>query len=176
MEKFLKNGDKYIIRTAIIEDAEKMIEYIDLIAGESNNLTFGVGEMNLTLEDEIKFIESSIKNDNQYLIVAEYKGRIIGNLNFSSGTKPRISHTGEFGLSVAKEFWGNGIGEELIKNLIQWAKEDGKITKINLQVKEENEKAKKLYEKMGFEVEGLIKRTFLIDGKYYNSYFMGKIF
>ena len=175
MVKYLKNGEKYIIREATLEDAENMMNYLDLIAGESENLTFGIGEINITLEDEKEFIDAALKADNQYFIIAEYKGKIIGNLNFASGIRPRISHAGEFGVSVAKEFWGNGIGTELITNLIDWAKENKKISKINLQVKEENKNAMKLYEKLGFEVEGLIKRTFFIDGKYYNSYFMGKI-
>ena len=131
--------------------------------------------MNITLKSEIKFIEKSLKSNNQYFVLAEYNGEIIGNLSFSSGIKPRIRHQGEFGVSILKKYWKNGVAYALISGLIKWAKEGKIITKINLQVKSDNEIAIKLYERMGFEKEGLIKREFLIDCKYYDLYHMGLI-
>lgn len=171
----LKNGQKYIIRKAKTTDAGKLVEYLALISYESDNLTFGPGELSVTIEEETRFIEKAINSTNQYFVVAEYEGQIIGNLNFTAGTKPRVSHIGEFGVSVRKEFWGNKIAYELINGLIEWARNGGKITKINLQVREDNDKAIQLYKKFGFEIEGLIKRSFLINGTYYNAYHMGKI-
>lgn len=171
----LKNMETYVIRTVRVDDASALIEYLDSIAADSDNLTFGPGELTITVENEAKFIQSTIDSPNQYFIVAEHKGTIIGNLNFSAGTKPRIKHQGEFGVSVRKEFWGNGVGFELINSLLNWVKETGTITKINLQVREDNESAIQLYKKLGFEFEGLIHRSFYIKGTYYNSYHMGLI-
>ena len=171
----LKDGRKYIIRDAVPEDASNLIEYLASVAVESDNLTFGPGELTMTVDAETKFIENAVKSSNQYFAVAELKGLIIGSLGFTAGTKPRVAHIGEFGVSVLKEYWGNGIAHNLISSLIQWAKDGGKITKINLQVREDNKKAINLYKKFGFEIEGLIRRSFFIDGEYYNSYQMGKI-
>lgn len=171
----LKDGREYVIRNAIPEDASNLIKYLNSIAAESDNLTFGPGELTITVGIETKIIENAISSNNQYFVVAELDGLIIGNLNFSAGIKPRIAHIGEFGVSVLKEYWGNKIARELINGLIKWAKDGGKVTKINLQVREDNEKAINLYKKLGFEIEGLIKRSFFIKGKYYNCYHMGKI-
>ncbi|MDM8533632.1 GNAT family N-acetyltransferase [Clostridiaceae bacterium HSG29] len=171
----LKNLEEYKIRKVEVRDAGKMIMYLNKISTESDNLTFGEGEMSITLKAEIKFIEKSLKSNNQYFVLAEYNGEIIGNLSFSSGIKPRNRHQGEFGVSVLKKYWGNGVGYVLISGLIKWAREDKIITKINLQVKSDNNKGIELYERMGFEKEGLIKRGFLIDGKYYDLYHMGLI-
>lgn len=171
----LKDGSEYIIRDVRTEDASNLINYLNSIAGESDNLMFGPGELTITVEDEAKFIGNAIKSENQYFVIAEIDGKIIGSLNFAAGTRPRLAHIGEFGVSVLKEYWGNEIAYELIKNLIQWAKDGGTITKIDLQVREDNERALCLYKKLGFEIEGLLRRSFLINGQYYNSYYMGKI-
>ncbi|SHJ70993.1 hypothetical protein [Tepidibacter formicigenes] len=40
--------------------------------------------------------------NNTLFIVAEIDGKIIGNLNFSGGSKKRIAHTGEFGVNEKK--------------------------------------------------------------------------
>lgn len=171
----LKNGKDYVIRKAKTEDAEKLVEYLDTIPTESDNLTFGPNELSFDVEERRNFIKTSENCENRYFVIAEYEGRIIGNLNFSAETKPRTAHKGEFGVSVLKKFWGNGIAYELIAGLINWAKEGGKIKKINLLVREDNEGAVKLYKKLGFEVEGLIRRSFFIDGEYYSAYYMGLI-
>lgn len=105
------------------------------------------------MDDETKFIENAVKSNNQYFAVAELEGLIIASLNFTAGIRSRLIHIGKFGVNVLKEYWGNGIAQELINGLIQWAKDGGKITKIDLQVREHNEKAIYLYKKLGFEIE-----------------------
>ena len=47
-------------------------------------------------------------------------------------------------------------------------------TKVNLDVRIDNEKAIHLYEKFGFEKEGTIKKCLFIDGVYYDNYIMGR--
>lgn len=169
----LRNGSKYIIREATQADAAQMLDYIAQIAGESDNLTFGPGEFKMSLEDEGKYIEQSRKGHNQLFIVAIVDDKIIGNLNFCGGHRPRIAHDGEFGVSVLKSHWCNGIAKELIAYLIHWAKMGDTVKKINLKVRDDNVNAIQLYKKLGFEVEGHISRQFYIEGKYYSVYHMG---
>lgn len=86
----------------------------------------------------------------------------------------RTSHKVEFGVSVLKEYWGYGIGQNLLKESIHWA-DSNEIKKITLNVLETNDKAIMLYKKYGFEVEGILKKDkFLSDGKYYNTLLMGR--
>ena len=154
--------------------AEK-IKYLDSIAFETDYLSFGPGELSLTSEDEVKIIKNAVKSNNQYFVIAEYEERVIGVLTFSGWIKSRSAHTGELGISVLKEFWGNQIASQMINDFIIWAKNNDKITKIDLRVREDNKKAINLYKKIGFEVEGLIKRAVLINHQYYNLHLMGKL-
>ncbi|GIN65752.1 hypothetical protein J41TS2_11730 [Bacillus sonorensis] len=86
----------------------------------------------------------------------------------------RFSHRTEFGVCVLKDFWGYGIGTNLLKESIFWADSSG-IKKMTLLVLETNEKAINLYQKHGFEIEGILKKDkILSDGKFYNTIVMGR--
>ncbi|PJI06912.1 MULTISPECIES: GNAT family N-acetyltransferase [Clostridium] len=166
-------NDKVVIRKGNKEDASKMVEYLKEIGGESDFLTFGKNELNVNVSDEENFIDNSNKNENSLFLVAEVNGKIVGNLNFSAGKNSKVRHVGEFGVSVLKAYWGNKIGNELIEYLIKWSKHTGIIKKINLMVREDNVRAIKLYKKIGFVEEGILKREFLSEGKFYSGISMG---
>lgn len=169
----LRNGKVVILREGNGEDARRVIEYIQRVAWESDNLSFGEGEFNTTIEEEARFIESCKKLDNSLFLIAEHRGKIIGCLTFSGGNRPRIEHYGEFGVSTLKQYWGQGLGNILIKYLIDWARENGIIRKINLKVKSDNIRAISIYEKLGFIMEGTISRFFYHKGRFYDVYVMG---
>lgn len=85
-----------------------------------------------------------------------------------------MPHKVEFGVGVLKDYWGCGIGKNLLKESITWADSNG-IKKITLNVLETNEKAIKLYEKSGFMIEGILKNDkILSDGNYYHTIVMGR--
>ncbi len=169
----MKNGEELMVRNANKEDAKKLIEYIKKVSTESDFLTFGEGEFDITLEKEEEFIEDCLKSNNKLCIIGEVNGKIVGNLSFRSGVRPRIKHTGELGISVLKEYWGVGIGKILMQYLIDWAKNSGIIRKINLRVREDNHKGIKLYKKLGFKEEGRISRDICVNGIYYTCITMG---
>ncbi|MBO8129767.1 MAG: GNAT family N-acetyltransferase [Peptococcaceae bacterium] len=168
-----KNGQTLLIREAVKKDAPGIIQYLYEIASESDFLTFGEGEISISVSEEEAFIEASAQTDNRLFIVAEINGKIVACLNFTGDTKPRKRHTGEFGVSVLRAYWDLGIGTQLVKYLISWAQASNVIRKINLRVREDNHRAIKLYSKLGFIKEGIITREFLVDGKFYDAVFMG---
>lgn len=167
------NNEKIMIRKVNKSDAKALIEYLNVIGGESDFLTFGIGQFGISVEQEEDFIEGVLQNKNALFIIAEVNGKVVGNLNFSGGQRQRTAHVGEFGVSILKEYWGNGIGEELIKYLISWSKSSGIIRKINLRVRTDNIRGINLYKKFGFLEEGIVKRDFLINDEFYDSLLMG---
>ena len=169
----LPEGNKINIRKARKADAIAILEYIDTICTESDNLTFGKGEFDINIEQEENIIDNASRKNNALYLVAVLENKIIGNLTFSAGKRPRIAHTGELGISVLQEYWGQGIGTEFIKCLIEWCKKSGIIRKINLRVRNDNYKAIHLYKKLGFCEEGIVTRDFLIKGIFYDSILMG---
>ncbi|KGK90107.1 GNAT family protein [Clostridium sp. HMP27] len=173
MKEVYVNNEEIIIRKAKKSDAKALIEYLNVIGGESDYLTLGAGQFGRSVEQEEEFIVNALNKENALFIIAEVSGKVVGNLNFSGGIRQRTAHVGEFGVSILKKYWGNGIGEELVKYLINWSKNSGMIRKINLRVRTDNTRGISLYKKLGFLEEGIIKRDFLINGKFYDSLLMG---
>lgn len=167
----MKNGNIYIIRRVKATDAKKMVEYANLISAESDFLSFGRDEFVTSLEKD--FLEDVLERKNYLFIIAEAEGGVIGNLSYEGGKQPRISHTGEFAVSVLKTYWGNGVGTKLIKYLIEWSRKSGVIRKINLRVRNDNLGAIHVYKSLGFTVEGVVTRDFLINSKFYDTICMG---
>lgn len=169
----LKNGETVVIREAVVDDAEGLIQHINTIAGESDFVTFGPGEFEITVEKEKEILEAYSKADNKIFLVAEVNEEIIGCITFGGGGRARTKHVGEFGLSIQQRYWGQGVGTKLLENLIDWAKDTGIVRKINLRVRSDNERGIKLYAKMGFVKEGLITRDMYTHGEFYDSTQMG---
>ena len=69
------------------------------------------------------------------------------------GTKYKVRHRAELGISVAKEFWGLGIGRALMDACIECARQAGYV-QLELDVVSENSRAISMYEKAGFEEYG----------------------
>ncbi|MCP5456048.1 MAG: GNAT family N-acetyltransferase [Thermotogae bacterium] len=169
----LKNGKKLVMRSALVSDAEDMIDYFNHVAGETDNLTFGNGEFELSLEDERNKIKQSNNSTAKIIYNGFTDGKLVANLTFTKPRRKRLSHKGEFGITVRKDYWNIGVARAMLNNLIENAKFTGNISKINLKVREDNLRAIKLYEKLGFQREGTERRSFYINGKFYDSEYMG---
>lgn len=65
---------------------------------------------------------------------------------------------GEVGISILKDYWGLGLGTMLLEEVLIWVKENGVLFRLELDVQTRNERAVHLYQKMGFEIEALMKR------------------
>jgi RimJ/RimL family protein N-acetyltransferase len=170
----LKNGLELIVRPAGAEDAEQVISFVEQVAGESENVTFGPGEFGISLEDERVFLQQCKESVAGLLyLVAEINGEIAGTLSFSAGKRPRTQHAGEFGISVLRRYWNQGIGSCLLTYLIDWARHTGIIRKINLRVRVDNLAAIHLYEKQGFVREGRVSRQLYLHQEFVDSYLMG---
>lgn len=169
----LNNGQTVLLREAVKEDAHELISYLNKIGEESDFLTFGRGEFSVSVSDEETMLEESRTAKNKIMLLALVGNRVVGCLHFAGGARARIQHSGEFGVSVLKDYWDLGIGTAMVQELIQWAKASNVIRKLNLRVRSDNATAFRVYEKLGFTQEGLITREFFISGQLYNSIYMG---
>lgn len=174
-KEFLINNFRYTIRSATEKDAKNLSKVRLQLDGETENFDREKGEAFIDESGFKKIIKTDTESINSLFLVAEFNDRIAGFIRCAGNKLKRTSHRVEFGIGVLKEYWGYGIGKNLLKELIHWADSSG-IRKITLHVLETNDKAKKLYEDHGFQVEGILKEDkFLSDGNYYNTIVMGRI-
>lgn len=171
-----KAGDKVLVRSALQTDAAQILCLAKSVIDEEIYQLTSSSEFKMTIEDEKKWIRSHLENPQHLLLVAILNDQIVGMLDFSNGRRQRIAHTGEFGMSVAKEFREKGIGSCLLSVLLEWANSAKTIEKINLSVHSNNERAIALYKKMGFEIEGVRKKDLKYpNGEYIDTVIMGRL-
>lgn len=162
-----------VIREAEAADAAALLVYLNEVAGESEYLGFGLGEFEKDEAEEARFLEEKRDAPNCLFLLALIDDEIVGELGYSGGYRQRTQHTGEMGVTVRKAHWGKGIASLLIDGLIAWAKGAAVVTKIDLLVRADNERAIQLYERKGFEREGRIRRSLCIRGVYHDALAMG---
>ena len=95
---------------------------------------------------------------------AKVKDEIIGTASLNSKHK-RMSHRGEFGISLKKAWWGRGAASALMEAILVFAKEND-FEQLNLEVRSDNARAIRLYEKYGFRKLCTFPRFFKINGEY----------
>jgi RimJ/RimL family protein N-acetyltransferase len=170
----LRDGREVLIRRAEPDDAGALLAYLGRVGGETINLTFGAEGPGLTEAEEREYLTRVAASDNSLAIVATVGDEIVGSLTFDGGRRTRLRHVGEFGISVAQAYAGQGIGKALIEYMLAWAERGGVVRKINLKVRVDNAPAIGLYERMGWVTEGRTTRDTLIEGGFNDCLMMGR--
>lgn len=167
----LKNGQQLVLRRPKAQDAKAMLAYLNMVGGESDNLLFGAGEMTLTTQQEIAYIDNMNEDENSLMLLGLSCGEIVTIAQISALAAKRIAHNAEVALSVRKPRWRQGIGGAIMAELIGFAQHRD-IKNISLGVRADNAKAIGLYKQFGFAKFGTHKDYFNIDGKYYDETLM----
>ena len=90
------------------------------------------------------------------------------------GMARRIRHSAYVVAGVREKWRHQGIGTELFRRMEAWARGHG-VTRLELTVVAENDAAIGLYEKNGFEREGVKQQSILLDGEYKDELYMAKL-
>ena len=154
----------FIIVRAQQEDAAALLDYLKIVGRETENLSFGAEGVSLDLEAEQAYLrdQSGSADNAQYL--AKVNGEIIGTASLNRKHK-RMSHRGEFGISVKKAWWGSGAASALMEAILAFAKENN-FEQLNLEVRGDNTRAIRLYEKYGFRKLCTFPAFFKVNGEY----------
>mgnify|MGYP001811203034 CR=1 FL=1 len=100
---------------------------------------------------------------------------VIGTAGLSVYTSQRTRHSGGIGIMVHKDYQGMGVGTALLEALLDVADNWLMLVRVELTVFTDNEKAIRLYEKLGFEKEGCKRLAGIRNGKYADEYLMARI-
>ena len=76
-----------------------------------------------------------------------------------------FSHVGNLGVGVIKKYRNKGMGKALIRTALDKAKSI-ELTRIELTVRDGNDRALQIYKDFGFQVEGVKKNAARLDGFY----------
>ncbi len=110
------------------------------------------------------FVKTNVEqNHAQYVAVAE--DGIVGWADIVPLSRQSMTHVGTLGIGVVSEYRGQGIGNRLLEFTIAHAWREG-LKRLELEVFADNQKAINLYEKHGYQVEGVKRYARCIDGVY----------
>ena len=169
----LTGDDRIVIRPARPEDAAQIIAYARRVFAEPGiNLITLADEFNPTTESEARLISEMNRATNSLFLVAEDDGRIVGQLTLQGGKRRNVRHAATLGITVGREYRGQGIGRRLMTYAIDWARAGHVLTRIELNVFVRNTNAMRLYESCGFVVEGRRRRAAHRDGEYLDDLVM----
>ena len=148
----------FVVRPAEPGDAESLVRLAEAVSAEPGGWLITTDGEWRSVGEERRYLKAVRRYPHAAVFVAErsHDGRLIGRLSLARDTHPASSHVADLGLMVAADARRQGVGWALLEAAVQWARGAG-IRKLELHVFPWNEPAILLYEKFGFEREGLRK-------------------
>jgi RimJ/RimL family protein N-acetyltransferase len=125
-------------------------------------------EMKFTLETVVERLKPT--EDKFVLGAFNESNSLVGIVTFVRESSLKAAHKGNvYGMFVAPEIRGKGLGRSLLIDLIKKAENCNGVEQLNLTVVSQNETAKKLYKSLGFQVYGVERNALKFNGQYFDE-------
>lgn len=162
----LKDGRRVKIRPYTPSDKEGLFSMYASLSQES--LRWSMPPYN---RERIERMTSDL--ENRIIVLGVDGQRVVGHLQISLATNARFRGTGDLFIYLHQDYQNAGLGAALMREGIAQAK-NRRVHRVELTVVAENHRAIRLYEKVGFQREGLKRENYLDeDGKYHDEIEMG---
>ena len=172
----LADGRIALLRSPQEDDAEEMLQFIIKASGETEFLMkFPEEYADFTLEQEKSFIRDAYCSQHAMMIACFVDGQLAGNCQISFRTGKRDRHRASVAIALLQEFWNLGIGTRMFEEMFCIARQRDGLRQIELDFVEGNNRARALYEKMGFRITGVKPDAVRMkNGTFVNEYMMLK--
>lgn len=161
-------GQKVRLRPAEEDDLPLFVEW--LADQEVTRWLAAIGEPP-TLEDEYEWWHDKRSDPDSILWAIEtMDGRLVGTTELRLTLR---AERAELGIAIHdKTWWNRGLGTETVRLVVDYAFEELNLNRVELTTDEENARAIRCYEKVGFVREGLLRQHRLVDGRFGNTVVM----
>jgi putative acetyltransferase len=157
-----------VVRPIAESDMEGFRAVIDAVAREKLYLAFLEAP---SIERTAAFVRGNIAKGNPAFVAIDAE-RLVGWCDITRNDGRDVSrHAGTLGIGLLAPYRGRGIGRRLMQAAIDAALLAG-MTRIELTVRADNDRARRLYASLGFETEGLHRHAHRVDGDYHDVYTM----
>ena len=172
IEFTMKDGRKAVIRSPRDEDIQGMLDYLYQSAGETEFILRYPEECGkYTPEGEKELFDKLNASDSDAMLVCLVDGKVAGNCHVMWRKSIKTGHRAAVAIALLKEYWNQGIGTRMFREMIRIAEANENILQMELEFIEGNTRARALYEKMGFRITGIKPNAIrLKDGTLLNEY------
>jgi len=147
------------VRPAVPGDAGRLVALATAVAAEPEGWLLAEARWR-SESDERRYVRALQRHPDAALFVAELEtGELVGRLSLVRDPHPASAHVADLGVMVAAGHRRHGIGSALMTAAETWAR-GARVRKLELHVFPHNEPAINLYEKLGYEREGLRRRHY----------------
>lgn len=161
---------EFTIRPPRPEDAEDLA-LLRRLPGVFEN-TMGLPTMRVSQTAD--FLAALDDDDHQLVAVAE-DGQVVGIAGLQLFSNPRKRHMASLGIYVHTDYQGMGAGTALIEALLDLADNWLMLVRVELDVYTDNEGAIRLYERLGFQREGVLRAAAIRGGRYADLLMMSRL-
>ena len=167
-DKNLENEEIYLSSIENENDISKMYYWIN----NKELVNFNSSFFPVHFKNHIEWFENIIKDKSTVIFGIRKKedNELIGTCQLHSINA--IHRKAELQIRLELKNSSKGYGKEALKILIDYGFNDLNLNKIYLNVFETNSRAISLYEKIGFQKEGILRKDIFLNGKYINVYVM----
>ena len=152
---------KISIRKFERTDIPKKVEWIN----NPENNQFLHYDIPISVEGTEKWFDSHINDINRFDAVMEADGVPVGTIGLLS--IDRKNSKAEYYVAMGETAYkGKGVAKEASRLILQYGFEELGLNRIYLFTEIENIAAQKLFEKVGFTREGIIRQDIISHGKY----------
>ena len=156
MNKVTLETDRLYVRSLVSADVTQ--DYVDWLNDPEVNRFLESRFSRATFADVEQYVQSVSQDDDSYFLGIFLKSdqKHIGNIKLDA-----IDHyhrRGIIGLMLGdKQEWGKGYATEAIRVLTQYGLEELKLLKLSAGCYESNMGSKRAFEKVGYQIEGLLR-------------------
>lgn len=143
-------------------------EALDIVARERLYLAFTAAP---PWEQSQAFYRDLLAQGLPHVVAVAADGLVLGWCDIAPLMGESRAHIGTVGMGLRPEARGQGLGRALLQAALARAWDCG-FTRIELTVREDNHRARTLYESLGFAHEGVRRRGSCIDGIYHDVHAM----
>lgn len=166
------------IRYVKAGDEQVMNDYINELSAEQTYISFQGEQVSPEFEKEyIKKLLEKFKNKSSVHLLFFAGDKLIGSsdINLNDPSRGAIKHVGMFGISIAKDYRGKGLGKFLMEVILDEAvKNLPNLKIITLRCFSTNLSAMKMYKDFGFVEFGRLPEGLFRKGEYTDEVYMYK--
>jgi RimJ/RimL family protein N-acetyltransferase len=168
-------GEKIRLRAVEQKDLDELMTSTEEPDTEIDRFISAVIDFPISKEQDRKNLEGLANQDRKdgafFWIIEDLEGNRVGYSN-TFDCEQRFG-VFKYAIGILRPYWGRGYAQEAIKIILRYYFRELRYQKVTVLVYSFNERSFRLHEKMGFKLEGRLRRMVYTNGEFYDELYFG---